>query len=391
MFSVSRFFKVFLTPLALLAFVAWSKSTVVRTAPGTGADQNSSPFLIAPYIFSTDSGELKVAWQYQPASTFANPGLQILVDQGAGTDGAQVPATADGDLWVSNLAQKACGFGTLRYQVPGMTEAKNVTAIPCQEDGGNIRLAFIADAQEGPQFVQTLAQQMQQQSVTAILNDGDLVETGDKMQDWVDYFGAMSALSSNIVMFPAVGNHEYRAQPNSLLWSHFFQKPAEQAHYSFFLGDAHIIVLNTCFTDDPAQTDSQLPWLREQLAVQAQWKIVMFHHAVYSKGFFNSPLSPKKEYQDLQREYVPLFESAGVDLVLNGHTHIYEHSVHNNIHYLVAGPAGGLMGFYATSNPYSVFSALERTVTYFDVSSHQILAKTLNIEGQQIDTFTLAK
>lgn len=39
-------------------------------------------------------------------------------------------------------------------------------------------------------------------------------------------------------------------------------------------------------------------------------------------------------------KYVPLFEQYGVDLVIGGHSHIYQRGSRNGVHYLVVGGGG---------------------------------------------------
>ncbi len=57
----------------------------------------------------------------------------------------------------------------------------------------------------------------------------------------------------------------------------------------------------------------------------------MFHHPPFSIGFFNSALAPKKEYVSLRQKFVPLFEKYKVDLVQNGHTHIFERAAKKGV------------------------------------------------------------
>jgi predicted phosphodiesterase len=266
-----------------------------------------------------------------------------------------------------------------------------IREIPCPNTHAHFKLALIADAQEYPEYVGKLSQQMKDEQVTALLSAGDMVQEGRIFQDWLDYFNVTNILGGSVLTLPAIGNHEYRSDSSNRLWSHFFQKPSTFAYYSFYIGDAHIIVLNSGFEDEPIVMLPQLPWLEAQLLMPAKWKIVMFHHAVYSKGTFNSPLSPLKEFEHLQNLYVPMFELHGVDLVLTGHTHIYERSLKNGIQYVVAGPAGGKMGFYGAENKYSLFSSRDRTVTYLDVSEKELRIRTKNIDGSIIDGVNLSK
>jgi hypothetical protein len=224
---------------------------------------------------------------------------------------------------------------------------------------------------------------------SAILSDGDLVQEGAQMKDWVDYFRALQDVGSSRVSFAAIGNHEYRSTPTTNYWQNFFRLPAHDAHYSAYLGDLHLIVLNSNFEDDRSLVDSELSWLQGELAKPATWKVVMFHHSPYSEGFFDGPGAIRKEHIVLRERFVPLFEAYRVDVVLTGHTHIFERSVKNGIQYLVAGPAGGKMGVYGAENPYSIHSFRKRTVTNFEVNDTDLRAVTLSIDGQILDEFML--
>ena len=66
-------------------------------------------------------------------------------------------------------------------------------------------------------------------------------------------------------------------------------------------------------------------WLRNDLISNTQqWTVVYFHHAPYTKGIHNS--DTEIELIDMRQNIIPLLESYGVDLVLAGHSHIYERS-----------------------------------------------------------------
>jgi predicted phosphodiesterase len=149
------------------------------------------------------------------------------------------------------------------------------------------------------------------------------------------------------------------------------------------------MVLNSNFEDDKTLVEPELAWLQNELSRPAQWKVVMFHHSPYSKGFFDGPAAIRKEHIILRDRFVPLFETYGVDLVLTGHTHIFERSVKNGIQYLVAGPAGGKMGVYGASNPYSIHSYRERTVTHFEANDQALRSVTLSIHGEILDDFMI--
>jgi acid phosphatase type 7 len=71
----------------------------------------------------------------------------------------------------------------------------------------------------------------------------------------------------------------------------------------------------------PCDRNRQLAWVEDDLAGSQQpWKIAFFHHPPWSSGEHGSQLT-------MRRDYGPLFEAHGVDLVLTGHDHNYERSL----------------------------------------------------------------
>lgn len=351
---------------------------------------DSGTFVISPYLFSVLGNQIGVAWQY----TVPPKGAQAVqfTSRIGETPAIDVPAQQDGDLYFAILPLPACGFGkTASYQVSGQPAPLTIQEIPCADSPDPVRFSFLADTQEGVDHDVLFAQQMAAFPSQAVLNGGDLVQTGTKMDDWVAFFKSMEPVGSTRVLFPAVGNHEYRDDLSVPMWKHFFQFEARDAHYSYDLGAAHIIVLNSNFEDDPTQKTSQLAWLEAELARPSQWRIVYFHHPGYSVGFFNSPEAPKKEYETVQSLYIPLFEKYHVDIVMNGHVHLFETAIKNGIHYLTVGPAGGSMGVMANKDPYKLKASYTRSIVNLEASPGHLRALSTSIEGNILDDLILMK
>jgi tartrate-resistant acid phosphatase type 5 len=96
----------------------------------------------------------------------------------------------------------------------------------------------------------------------------------------------------------------------------------------FFFLDTTTIVENMWgFAND----DAQLAWLEQALAEsRAGWKIVVGHHSVFS--------GDKHGNDAVLIKYVkPLFDRFGVSAYLNGHDHILQHVVVDEVHYLTCG------------------------------------------------------
>ena len=183
-----------------------------------------------------------------------------------------------------------------------------------------------------------------------VLNTGDLVENGYSETDWRNYFLVISSLTSfsqNYPIYSALGNHENE----SPLYYNYFYLPhnnpdSTEAYYSFDYGNSHFICLDT---EIPYTVGSkQYTWLEQDLQAAsstATFIFVFFHKPPYSSGAVHgSNIS-------VRNTLCPLFEQYGVDMVFNGHDHIYERTIPiNGVTYVVTGGGGAPLYNVGTSS-----------------------------------------
>lgn len=88
-------------------------------------------------------------------------------------------------------------------------------------------------------------------------------------------------------------------------------------NYSFDYGDGHFLCLDSNLYCDPTAATYQ-DWIAADLkGTDAAWKFVTFHHPGFNVG--------AGHYREQHmRALSPVFERAGVDLVLHGHEHTYQ-------------------------------------------------------------------
>ncbi|MCH5171600.1 MAG: metallophosphoesterase family protein [Erysipelotrichales bacterium] len=184
---------------------------------------------------------------------------------------------------------------------------------------------------------------------------GDLVNSS-----WVDHNPILEqwdlALTNqaeylqNIPMMAVAGNHEAAdydfASRFNLPIDDLNQDVKSGVYYSYDYHNIHFICLNTNDTLNPnSPTDAtglsnaQIEWLKNDLekSKDAEWKIVMMHKGIYDAGSHAS----NKDGEDydialIRKQLAPLFSKYNVDLVLQGHDHLYsrsypiESSINNN-------------------------------------------------------------
>lgn len=334
----------------------------VLTVLSVGAEAAAS-FQIQPFWHTLNDGTYAISWQYPKEPVQVVP-----------------------------LEMPACDFGSLEfYQLPGMAKPAYLKNIPCNGTQDVVRFAFLADTQEGPKTTADFINIIDKMDNNALIFGGDFVQDGSDVDDWEEMLRAVNQATSHRLMIPVVGNHEYRGDNKTPNWKKYFGFDAGLAFYSTWIGPAKIIVINSSFEDDPTLVVRQLIWLDKELAHPAPWKIVVFHHPAYSRSIMYTSTFPKREYKFLRDLYLPLFEKYKVDLVLNGHSHIYERSFRNGIHYITTGAAGGKQGIRGADNPYEVLFDEARTYIQFEVSSTELRASALQMNSQPIDFLILKR
>jgi len=192
--------------------------------------------------------------------------------------------------------------------------------------------------------------------------------------------------------FPALGNHDYLGTPPSpAAYLTYFNLPGmgfnnssgNERYYDFVEGPVHFFVLdsNPEGFDGMGSGSPQGQWLRRQLAASTSpWNVVYDHHPPYS----SESLHGSTEYMQWP------FAAWGADVVISGHSHVYERIMRDGIVYFVNGLGG--QGRYDFAAPVAG-SAIRYNA---DFGAQKVTASETaldfnfyNVRGQLIDGFQL--
>lgn len=175
-----------------------------------------------------------------------------------------------------------------------------------------------------------------------VLTTGDNAYNSGKNREFqAAVFEMFGDVINKYPYWPAYGNHDARR------WAFFdiFSFPEDgevggiasgsEHYFSFDYANIHFVFLDSEKTDRDADGE-MLAWLHEDLAAtKQQWLIALFHHPPYTKGGHDS--DDKRDsggrLVDMRENALPILEAAGVDLVLTGHSHVYERSHLLDCHY----------------------------------------------------------
>jgi hypothetical protein len=178
----------------------------------------------------------------------------------------------------------------------------------------------------------------------------------------------------NTSLYPAPGNHDYgdaEGDGSAISYYKIFSMPQQgesggipsgsKAYYSVDYGNAHIVSLDSQGKLDGGfriydTLSRQVQWLKKDLAAnRLPWTIVYFHHPPYTKGSHNS--DTEDELIKIRENLVPVLEHYKVDLVLCGHSHVYERTHPMKGHYGFANsfdPAKHVVGKVDSQGVYRV-------------------------------------
>src|SRR5215203_78475 len=162
-----------------------------------------------------------------------------------------------------------------------------------------------------------------------VLMLGDNMYGGESARDFQKKFEIpyKPVLDKGIKFYAALGNHD---STNQRMYKHF--NMSGERFYTFRpKAGVRFFALDSNYMDR-----TQLQWLEKELAASgSDWKIMYFHHPLYSSGGAHGSDTA------LRDQLEPLFLKYGVDLVLAGHEHFYERlKPQKGIHYFISGGAG---------------------------------------------------
>jgi hypothetical protein len=150
---------------------------------------------------------------------------------------------------------------------------------------------------------------------------------------WDSFFNQIEPVASTVPWQVAVGNHEmetwYSPDGYGAQFDRFAFPTHKTTYYSFTYGNVAVLSLdaNDVSNEIPANRGytggKQTAWLAKQLKAyrdrsDIDFIVAYFHHCAYCTS------SAHSSEGGVRTNWIPLFDKYSVDLVVNGHNHLYE-------------------------------------------------------------------
>ncbi len=408
--------------LVFAASIAFAKNTLIP-AGSTHYAASEFPDRIAVLPGQDPAIELTVAWRTDSDSE--QPRVQIVPARDS-PDLADVAREVVAQTRVLEAAHGVAHHHHARIEglTPDTLYAYRVQGSQTWSEWFQIRTAareprpfsflYFGDAQNSVKslYSRVIREAWRREPQAALMvHAGDLINGRDDRDDdeWGEWFDAGQFLNASTLVVPTAGNHEHDDDPRDEdryvlkpSWSIHLPVPANGVSalptttYWFDYQGVRFITLDSSMAVANGMAEVQARWLEPLLRDNPnRWTVVIYHHPMHS-------VSLGRDNPELRKHWQPLFERYGVDLVLQGHDHVYGRGVN-----LSEGPSvsdgAGTVYVVSVAGPKqyrvseqahgSLQRVAENTQLYqvIRVSEGELRYESRTVTGTLYDAFTLSK
>ena len=224
----------------------------------------------------------------------------------------------------------------MKHLVLWLVFAASAALSHAQGVNDTVRFAVIGDSGTGGSDQSRVAQRLTAMRAVfpfeIVLLLGDNLYGDESRRDYARKFEEpyKELLDAGVKFYASLGNHDEATQVN--------YKPFNMNGNKYYTfkppsGSVRFFALDSNYMDK-----EQIAWLEKELANSgSDWKIMFFHHPLYSSGGSHGSNLPLRE------QIEPIFLKHGVDVVFAGHDHFYERiKPQQGIYHFVSGGAAKL-------------------------------------------------
>jgi len=180
--------------------------------------------------------------------------------------------------------------------------------------------AAVGDTGDGSREAAALARRILAGRPAFLVHLGDMAYPSSRAPTLdARFFRPYRRVLARVPLFPTPGNHDLggRSAYRDLFAPIAGGEPPGGPHYAFQWGAAHLVSVSSSEFSDAEGGDPE--WLAGDLARAAArpWRIVFLHEPPFTAGV-------KRIVPGLRRHLEPVLEAGHVDLLLAGHSHLYE-------------------------------------------------------------------
>lgn len=310
--------------------------------PDTGmTTQAVDPYSVSNILLNPGANESQVNLTWYSAATLPVGTVVQIAKQADVVDGVFPAATAASFNGTAKAA--VTGFYSNKVTVTGLNESTDYVYRVgdgldehwsqaynfSTKDSHDFSVMFVGDPQigaggnaatDGAGWANTLNKATQMfPDMSYIMSAGDQVNTASSETEYSKFLEP--AQLRNLPVATVVGNHD-----GAVNYQYHYNQPNESTQYGttvaggdyyYTYGETLFMVLNS----NSSNSASHEQFMKDAIAANpdARWKIVTFHHSIYSAASH----ATDTEILNLRKVLFPVFDKLDIDLVFMGHDHSY--------------------------------------------------------------------
>ena len=245
---------------------------------------------------------------------------------------------------------------------------------------GAAKFAVIGDSGQPGSGQTAIARQMAQWRARYpfefVLMTGDNLYGSESARDYERKFAQpyKPLLDAGVKFYASLGNHDDDGQTQYKPFNMNGQK-----YYSFRpQNGVRFFAIDSNYIDK-----KQIDWLDKELAASgSEWKIVFFHHPLYSSGATHGSA-------DAQRKLLePVFLKHGVNVAFTGHEHFYERmEPQKGVAYFIIGSSAKLRKGDLRKSPLTVYgNDSDYAFMLVEIDGDEMFFQAISDKGMTLDT-----
>lgn len=266
----------------------------------------------------------------------------------------------------------------------------------------------LAEGDNGSSARRSIAHLMAQEQADFVLHTGNITHSGLGTDLDEEFFSPFQRVLQNTPLFVALGPNEYgpnrsSEESKSFLptnYSRFYDmtwSAATPKYYYFDTANARFIVLDSNVANgakwapEIGEESAQTKWLKSTLSTATdKWKIVLMNAPAYSTGASGAN-------QEVADAWVKIFETYGVNLVIQGTDPNYERTFplranqthRRGVTYVTLGTAAWAPSKRVTSQDYTARFVSARHYAVGKIVDRKLTFTVYSDTGKQLDKFEM--
>ena len=369
-------------------------------------DQVAPPFgelLSPPYLMWVTQNEVSVRWETsEPSIGRVDYGHDGWLEFSISED---EPVTTH-ELRLTGLNPGETAYYEISWGDSSRFPTRAFETAPGGDDDGPFTFLAWGDNQDGVVNFRRLIPLMVAENPVFTVSVGDIVSEGGRNQYREQLFGPISPLADHVPFLVGAGNHErYVGDGDAALFEEYVSQPGDEHCFGWRWGPLYFLFIDTGvgdaddFQPGSEQYDCYTGALESDEATTATFQLAVFHKPPRMEWWnWGAVVYPTDMEAPWIRDYLePQLEALGVDLVFNGHNHLYAYTpavTETDSVWVTCGGAGGGLDTTGTLNHVDDWPEIAVTihqhhfvsVTY---DSGALTVEAINMAGEVIHSFTV--